>query len=89
MPGIDTGAPERTLTKSGRAASPNVVPVAAPTAATAARSSSARPAGSAPCSSRWRHTSVVSVKPGGTGMPSRAISTRPAPLPPSSAAAAL
>src|SRR5579883_2366717 len=33
----------------------------------------------------WRHTSVVMVKPGGTGNPSDAISARLAPLPPSSA----
>ena len=33
----------------------------------------------------WRQTSVVIVKPGGTGSPSDAISARFAPLPPSSA----
>jgi hypothetical protein len=45
MPGIDTGAPERTDTSSGLRASPNVAPTSPSTAVMAASTSAASPAG--------------------------------------------
>ena len=84
MPGIEARAPERTETSSGLARSPKVLPVM--------RADLRR----ARCDLRFElvriglavgvvvvQTSVVMVKPGGTGRPRLAISARPAPLPPS------
>jgi hypothetical protein len=45
MPGIDTGAPERTLTSRGSAGSPNRRPTRSPSRSMCRRSSSSRPAG--------------------------------------------
>ncbi len=46
MPGMENLAPERTLTRSGLAASPKPLPVSASTALTEARTSSHSPSGS-------------------------------------------
>ena len=48
MPGIDTGAPERTATSSGRRSPPKLSPVAFSTSRMPWRSNSAVPSGS-----RW------------------------------------
>jgi hypothetical protein len=83
IPGIDTRAPERTETSSGSAASPNVLPTVfsmwRSASATSARSSGEK---SEPPAKYFTHSSVVIVKPGGTGRPIAAISARFAPLPP-------
>ena len=85
MPGIETGAPERTETSSGRSGSPNGRRPVSLDLASAARDLLAQvgrdSAGRARSSSV--QTSVVMVKPGGTGRPRLLISARLAPLPPS------
>ena len=84
IPGIDARAPERTETSSGASASPKRAPTISPTRASVARTSSSSAWLSfAPAAKKPVHTSVVRVNPGGTGMPRRLISARPAPLPPS------
>ena len=84
IPGIETGAPDRTLTSKGSAASPNRRPTAASTSAIRARSSSSRPSGQPPARNA-RQVSVVTTKPGGTGSPKPSISPRFAAFPPTSA----
>jgi hypothetical protein len=87
IPGIDTGAPERTLTSSGSAESPNRRPTVSSTSAIAARISSSRPSGQ-PSARNRRHVWVVMANPGGTGSTSsRAMTPRLAALPPTSALA--
>ncbi len=82
IPGIETGAPERTLTRSGSAGSPKRRPTAPSTAAIRVRSSSSRPAGQPP-ERKVRQVAVVIANPGGTGSPSsRAMTPRLAALPP-------
>ena len=86
MPGMDAREPERTETSSGFATSPNFAPTVSPILAIAASTSRVSPAGSFPPALKYSaETSVVIVKPGGTGKPRRAISAKFAPLPPSSA----
>ena len=82
IPGIETGAPERTDTRRGRGPPPNLRPVRASRSATAVVTSSMSPSGSAPVSMYSRHASVVMTKPGGTGSPAAVMRARPAPLPP-------
>jgi hypothetical protein len=84
MPGIETGAPERTETSSGRSASPKRAPAIFSTRARARRAC-ATTAGEIrpPARENSAATLVAMVKPGGTGTPSRVISARLAPLPPS------
>ena len=86
IPGIDTGAPERTETSSGSAGSPNRRPVAASTSAIRSRSSASRPAGQ-PVARTSRQVAVVIAKPGGTGSrrSGPSIRARFAALPPMSA----
>ena len=85
IPGIDSAAPDRTLTSRGSAGSPNFLPNSFSTLSMAASISGTAASGSfLPCSKYAAHTSVVMVKPGGTGMPILHISARLAPLPPSS-----
>ncbi len=85
IPGIDTGAPDRTLTRSGSVGSPKRRPTAVSTSAIRARISSSRPSGQ-PFARNSRQVAVVIAKPGGTGRPrSRAITPRFAALPPTSA----
>jgi hypothetical protein len=85
MPGIDARAPERTLTSSGSAASPKRLPSSLDRASAACTSARERAGYWRSCAIEVVQTSVLSVKPGGTGMPRRLISARFAPLPPSSA----
>ena len=86
IPGIDTGAPERTETSSGSAGSPNRRPVVASTSAIRSRSSASRPAGQ-PVARTSRQVAVVIAKPGGTGSrrSGPSIRARFAALPPMSA----
>ncbi len=85
IPGIETRAPERTETRSGLSGSPKLLPVSASTFFSAARSSASSARGSfMPARVYSAQTSVVIVKPGGTGIPMFDISARPAPFPPSS-----
>ena len=75
IPGIDTGAPERTLTSSGSAVSPKRRPMTVSIAPIPARISSSRPSGQPPA--RYaRQASVEIAKPGGTGRPSSRTSRR-------------
>ena len=84
IPGIETTAPERTDTSSGRSASPSARLTRPSKASSASSISSASPSGQAPpAREAAMHASVVTVKPSGTGMPSESISASPAPLPPS------
>ncbi len=85
MPGIETGAPERTETSSGSAGSPKRSPLRCSSAASAASTSPSRPGGG-PLSMYSTQASVVTVKPPGTvSEPSTwIISERFAPLLPSS-----
>ena len=85
IPGIEIGAPDRTLTRSGSDGSPKWRPTAASIPAIRTRSSSSRPAGQ-PLARKLRQVAVVITKPGGTGRPSsRDITPRLAALPPTSA----
>ena len=84
MPGIDALAPERTETKQGFSLSPNLVPIIfsiflIPSSTSVLISSTTF---LLPNSLYSVHTSVVIVKPGGTGTPIKFISARFAPLPP-------
>ena len=83
IPGIENLAPERTETSSGSSGSPSRRPVRASSRSRCSSTSSNRAAGTVPVRRYSRQASVVIVKPGGTGMPSRVISARLAPLPPS------
>ena len=85
MPGIDARAPERTDSSSGSAALPKRLPISFSTKATPSRTSASISfsAAALPCSVNTVQASVLMVKPEGTVMPSRHISARLAPLPPS------
>ena len=84
-PGIEIGAPERTLTSSGASGSPKRRPIVSSSRPRwDATSSSTAPGTVLPAASNMPHTDVAIVKPGGTGSPIRHISARFAPLPPSS-----
>ena len=84
MPGMEARAPERTETSSGFFASPKPRPTSSSTWARWRATSRSRPGGYfLPWLSKYVHTSVEIVNPGGTGKPSPAISARLAPLPPS------
>ena len=84
IPGIDTRAPYRTDINKGFSLSPKVDPIMNSTFLMAASTSSFIMAtvASWPTSLYLVHTSVVIVKPGGTGTPVKFISARLAPLPP-------
>ncbi len=85
IPGIETGAPERTETSSGSAGSPKRSPLRSSSAASASSTSPSSPGGG-PLRMYSTQASVVTVKPPGTGLgPSTwIISARFAPLFPSS-----
>ena len=84
IPGIEIGAPERTLTRSGSAGSPNRCPTRSSMRAMCARSSASSAAGQPPA--RYSLQAAVEiVNAGGTGSPrSWAITDRLAALPPMS-----
>ena len=85
MPGIETGAPERTLTSNGSAGSPNRRPTASSTVRMCASISVSSPCGQ-PSARKVLHAVVVMTNPGGTGSPSSlAMTARLAALPPISA----
>jgi hypothetical protein len=82
IPGIDTGAPDRTLTRSGLSGSPKRWPTPSSTCAMWARSSMSRPSGQ-PWARYSLHASVDTVNAGGTGSSSStAMTVRFAALPP-------
>ena len=84
IPGIETGAPERTETSSGFAGSPSRLPVASSSRARLPSTSRAQPVGVLAVAQKRRCTRAHAiVKPGGTGTPRFVISARLAPLPPS------
>ena len=85
MPGIEARAPERTDSSSGSAASPKRLPISFSTKATPCSTSASISfsAASLPFSVNTVQASVLMVNPDGTVMPSRHISARLAPLPPS------
>ena len=85
MPGMETGAPERTETSSGTGPPPKLRFVSSSRAATCARTASVTPAGSFPVATYSAQARVVMMKPGGTGSPALLMRASPAPLPPSSA----
>ncbi len=86
MPGIESAAPERTETSTGDGPLPNVAPRIFSTRARCTPTSLQSDSESFPPARQYcSQTSVVIVKPGGTGKDIRAISARFAPLPPSSA----
>src|SRR5262245_51594828 len=90
IPGIDTRAPERTDTRSGRAGSPSRLPVAASSRFNPRSTCSQSPGGCfRPAALYAAHASVVMVKPGGTGTPRFVISASSEPFPPSSGRNAL
>jgi hypothetical protein len=83
IPGIETRAPERTETSSGRSASPKRCPIICSTLASAVSTSALMPGVSRPPFSLYSaQTPVEIVKPAGTGTPRLVISARLAPLPP-------
>ncbi len=84
MPGMEMGAPERTLTSSGSCSLPKFLPACCSSQRKPRSSSAGSSAGNLPASRYARQTSVVTVTPGGTGTESSVISARPAPLPPRS-----
>ena len=83
MPGMENLAPDRHDTSSGRLGSPNCLPVRGPRPEAPAPDPTGRREG-VPTVEIGKQAWVVMVKPGGTGIPSRVISARFAPLPPSS-----
>ena len=86
MPGIESRAPERTAKRSGLATLPKPLPRIFSMRVIESAICAPISFGSAlPCALNQVQTSVVMVKPGGTGRPMRVISARFAPLPPSSA----
>src|SRR5438093_4665109 len=85
IPGIDTGAPERTETSSGFIGSPNFFPATRSRRRKALSTSGRKPAGTAPSRRYSVHAPHAIVNPGGTGTPRLVISARLAPLPPSTA----
>ena len=88
MPGIDTGAPERTADQQRlRSVAERALRELFDLRERRAHLGVEAVVGYlfAPCPITKRHTSVVMVKPGGTGRPSDAITARLAPLTPSNA----
>ena len=84
IPGIDTGEPDRTETRSGSSGSPRLLPPQRSSrAARCLDTSSDRPSGHAPPPARYaRQAPVVTVNPSGTGSPIEVISASSAPFPP-------
>ena len=81
MPGIDSVAPERTLTSSGRGPRPNVREVCASSQLIRSSTSSQIASIVAAGSARYRTpTSVVMQNAGGTGKSCRRIASMPWPL---------
>jgi hypothetical protein len=80
---MENRAPERTDSSSGSSGCPSARPAAVSIAVRCAEISAHMPVGSPPLSRKARQASVVTVNPGGTGRPSRVISARFDPLPPS------
>jgi hypothetical protein len=84
MPGMETGAPDRTLTSSGSPGPPKRRPTSPSIRAMCSRSSASRPSGQ-PLARYSLQVAVVIVKAGGTGSPrSTAMTARLAALPPMS-----
>ena len=85
MPGIDARAPDRTDNSRGSAGSPKRLPISPSTRATPWATSSRISSKTCACplSVNSVQASVLIVNPGGTVIPSRHISARFAPLPPS------
>ncbi len=86
MPGIDTGAPERTDTSNGSFASPKRLPVICSSRRIAADTSSRSAVRRLASAQVFADASHAIVNPGGTGTPRLVISARLAPLPPSTSA---
>ena len=85
IPGIETAAPERTETSSGSSRRRSACPVVSSSRAHVLVDLLARARPAARRAAMYaRQASVVIVNPAGTGTPSRVISARPIPLPPSS-----
>ena len=84
IPGIEARAPERTETSKGFSTSPNLDFISSSTPAMAFSTSALSRAttSSFPFSKYSLQTSVVIVKPGGTGTPIKFISAKLAPFPP-------
>ncbi len=90
IPGMETRAPERTDTRSGRSGSPSRLPAAASRRARPLSICFQNPGGCfLPAPLYAAHASVVMVKPGGTGTPRLVISASSHPLPPRSGRIAL
>src|ERR1035437_6800074 len=84
MPGMDLRAPERQDTNKGFCRSPNFMPINVSVLASADSTSFFRLAGNFDLFlKKSTQHSVLMAKPAGTGKPSRHISARLAPLPPS------
>ena len=85
IPGMETAAPLRTLTRSGtESVAPKVLPAASSRRGMSLLTSVTRLSGSVPCSMYSTQARVEIVNPGGTGTPMEVISARLAPLPPRS-----
>ena len=83
IPGMDTRAPERTDTRSGRSRSPKRASATCSSRSRCSTICSQRPSGHLPPARReWTQAWVVTVKPGGTGMPRLVISASSQPFPP-------
>src|SRR6267143_6326561 len=82
IPGIDTGAPERTDTSSGRGPAPNCRSVIVSSQRMPAAISSSRPSGKWPRSRKAAQARVVITKLGGTFRPSALIRAIDQALPP-------
>ena len=82
IPGIETDAPERTLTRSGAVTEPSSLPVVRSSAATSVAMACSN-SSDQPSARKAQHAAVVSVKPGGTGRPASDMRAKPWPLPPS------
>jgi hypothetical protein len=76
IPGMENRAPDRTETSNGFSVPPKTRPVCRSRSRMASVTSAASPSGTDPVFMNSRQTSVVIVKPGGTGSPSRVISAR-------------
>ncbi len=83
MPGMENFAPERTDSSNGSRRSPRSRPIRVSSSRRCSPTCSASSTGSCPVRKYTRHAPVDTMKPGGTGNPSRVISHRLAPLPPS------
>jgi hypothetical protein len=83
IPGMENLAPDLTESRIGTGPPPKRRPVFSSSRAIAASTSTHRSSGTWPALIVSRQTSVVMVKPGGTGRPSEVIRASPAPFPPS------